>query len=172
MHYRKQHWGVFLYVVLSVLREVTVGYIVCGRLHVTENVSPDALNWDEIVDEDDDDENSVDLRAPSGGRCRPGNGNHNDNGEGEEDTQGSEKGTRKGKGTKDGKGKGKGKRKGKGNGKGKCIVKQTPRGDDIAHAVAFAVAEGTERGRLGHGGLIRVGIFRAGSIARRVNFLR
>jgi hypothetical protein len=79
------------------------------------------LNWDEIIDEDDDDENWVDPGAPSGGRSRPGDDNDNDDGEGEEDTQGGEKGTGNGKGTKDGKGKGK--EKGKGNGKGKCIVK-------------------------------------------------
>jgi len=60
------------------------------------------LNWDEIIDEDDDDENWADHGSPSGGRSRPGNGNGNDNGEGEEDTQGGEKGTGKGKGTKDG----------------------------------------------------------------------
>jgi len=80
------------------------------------------LDWDVIIDEDDDDDNWADPGAPSGGRSRPGDGNHNDNGESEEDTQGGEKGTRKGKGTKDGKGKGKatedGKGKGKGNGKG------------------------------------------------------
>jgi hypothetical protein len=79
------------------------------------------LNWDEIIDEDDDDENWADPGAPSGGRSRPGDDNDNDDGEGEEDTQGGEKGTGKGKGTKDGKGKGKG--KGKGNSKGKGIVK-------------------------------------------------
>jgi len=44
VHYRKQLWGVFHYVVLSVLRDVTVGHIACGRLHVTENVFPDAMN--------------------------------------------------------------------------------------------------------------------------------
>jgi len=37
--------------------------------------------------------------------------------------------------TEDGRGKGKG--KGKGNGKGKGIVKQTPGGGDISHAVAL-----------------------------------
>jgi len=79
------------------------------------------LNWDEIFDEDDDDENWADPGAPSGGRSRPGVENDNDDGEGEEDTQGGEKVTGKVKGTKDGKGKGKG--KGKGNGKGKGIVK-------------------------------------------------
>jgi hypothetical protein len=42
MHYRKQLWGVFHYVVLSVLREGTVGHIGCGRFHVTENIFPDA----------------------------------------------------------------------------------------------------------------------------------
>jgi len=93
------------------------------------------LNWDEIIDDDDDDENWADPRAPSGGRSRPGDDNHNDDGEGEEDMQGSEKGTGKGKGTKHGKGKGKG--KGKGNGKGKGIVKQTPAGGDISRAVAL-----------------------------------
>jgi hypothetical protein len=41
VHYRKQLWGVFHYVVLSVLREVTVGHISSGRLHVTEYVFPD-----------------------------------------------------------------------------------------------------------------------------------
>jgi hypothetical protein len=91
------------------------------------------LNWNEIIDEDDDDQNWADPGAPSGGKSRPGNGNDNDTGEGEEDTQGGEQGTGKEKGTKDGKGKGnatedrkgKGKGKGKGNGKGKGIVKQT-----------------------------------------------
>jgi hypothetical protein len=88
------------------------------------------LNWDEIIDEDDDDDNWADPGAPSGGSSRPGDGNDNDDGESEEDTQGGEKWTGKGKGTKDGKGKGKatedgkgkGKGKGKGNGKGKGIV--------------------------------------------------
>jgi len=79
------------------------------------------LNWDEIIDEDDDDENWADPGAPSGGRSRPGDDNDNDDREGEEDTQGGDKATGKGKGPKDGKGKGKG--KGKGNGKGKGIAK-------------------------------------------------
>jgi hypothetical protein len=82
------------------------------------------LNWDEIIDDDDDDENWADLGALSGGRSRPGDCNDNANGEGEEDTQGGKKGTGHGKRTKNGMGKGKG--KGKGNGKGKGIVKQTP----------------------------------------------
>jgi len=98
------------------------------------------LNWDEIIDEDDGDDNWADPGAPSGGRSRPGNGNDNDDGKSEEDTQGGEKRTRKGKGTKDGKGKGKatedgkgkGKGNGKGNGKGKGIVQHTPGGDDIS----------------------------------------
>ena len=103
------------------------------------------LNWDEIFDEDDDDENWADPGGPSGGRSRPGDGNDNDDSEGEEDTQSGEEGTGKGKGTKDGKGKGKGKGQGKateegkgmGNGKGKGIVKQTPGGDDISRAVTL-----------------------------------
>jgi len=93
------------------------------------------LNWDEIIDEDDDDENWADPTMPSSGWSRPGDGNDNDNGKGEEDMQGGENGTGKGKGTKDGKGKGKGKEKG--NAKGKGIVKQTPTGDDISRAVAL-----------------------------------
>jgi hypothetical protein len=92
------------------------------------------LNWDQIIDEDDDDENWADPGAPSGGRSHPGDGNDNDNGEGKDDTQGGEKGTGNGKGTKDVKEKGKGKENG--NGKGKGIVKQTPGGDDISRAVA------------------------------------
>jgi len=100
------------------------------------------LNWDEIIDEDDDDDNWADPGAPSSRRSRPSDGNDNDDSEGEEDTQGGEKWTGKGNGTKDGKGKRKGKAteevkgKGKGNGKGKGIVKQTPGGDDISRAVA------------------------------------
>jgi len=103
------------------------------------------LNWDEIIDEDDDDENKADPGAPSSGRSCPGDDNDNDDGEGEEDTQGGEKGTAKGKGTKHGKekvkltedGKGKGKGKGKGNSKGKGMVEQTPWGGDISRAVAL-----------------------------------
>jgi len=61
--------------------------------------------------------------------------------------QGGETGAKKKMGTQDGKatGKGKGKRKGKameegqgaGNSKRKGIVKQTPGGDDISHAIAL-----------------------------------
>jgi len=79
------------------------------------------LNWDEIIDEDDDDENWADSGALSGGRSHPGDDIDKDNSKGEEDTQGGEEGTRKGKVTKDGKGKGKG--KGPGYGEGKGIVK-------------------------------------------------
>jgi hypothetical protein len=93
------------------------------------------LNWDEIIDEEDDDDNWADPGEPSRGRSYPGNGNHNDDCESEKKRQGAQKGTGKGKGTKDGKGKGKG--KGKGNGKGKGIVKRTPGGDDISCAIAL-----------------------------------
>jgi hypothetical protein len=48
------------------------------------------LNWDEIIDEDDDNNNWADPCAPSGGRSLPGDGNDNDNGESEEDTQDGE----------------------------------------------------------------------------------
>jgi hypothetical protein len=105
------------------------------------------LNWDEMIDEDDDDENWADPGAPSGGRSRPGDGHDNDNGEGKEDTQGGEKGTGNGKETKDGKGKGKG--QGKRNGKGKGIVKQTPGGDDISRAVALQLQKERYQADLG-----------------------
>jgi len=82
------------------------------------------LNWDKIIDEDDDDENWVDPGAPSGRKSCPSDGNNNDDVEGEEeDMQGSEKETGKENGTKDGKEKGKGTGKGKENGKRKGIVK-------------------------------------------------
>jgi len=77
------------------------------------------LNWDEIIDEDDDDDNWADPGAPSGGRSRPADGNDNDDGESEVDTQGGEKGTGKGKGTNDGKGKGRRLRTGRGKGRGR-----------------------------------------------------
>src|SRR5882757_4012440 len=107
----------------------------CRQYKLGDFLAVRPLNWDEIIDEDDDDENGADPGAPSGGRSRPGDDNDNDDGEGEDDTQGGEKGTGKGKGTKDGKGKGKG--KGKGNANGKGIVKRTPGGDDISCAVAL-----------------------------------
>jgi hypothetical protein len=98
------------------------------------------LNWDVIIEEDDNDENWVDAAGLSGGRSHPSDANNNDDSEGEEDPQGGEKGTGKEKGTKGGNGTGKGKAteegKGKGNGKEKGIVKQTPGGDDISRAVA------------------------------------
>jgi len=117
------------------------------------------LNWDEIIDEHDDEENWEDPRAPSSGKSHPGNGYSNDDGKGEQDMQGGEKGPAKGKGTNDGKGKekatedgkgnGKGqgktmeewKRKGNGNvnrdGKGKDIVTQTPAEEDVCCAVGL-----------------------------------
>jgi len=107
----------------------------CRQYKPGDFLSVTPLNWDEILDEDDDEQNWAHPGVPSGGRSRPGDDNHNENGEGEEDTQGGEKGTGKGKGTKDRKGKRKG--KGKGNSKEKGIVKQTPGGDDISCAVAL-----------------------------------
>jgi len=102
----------------------------CRRYKPGDFLAVRPLNWDEIIDEDDDDDNWADPGVPSGGRSRPGDGNDNEDCESVEDTQRGEKGTGKGKGTKDGKGKGKatedGKGKGtgngKGNGKGKGIV--------------------------------------------------
>jgi hypothetical protein len=107
----------------------------CRQYKPSDVLAVRPLNWDEIIDDDDDNENWGDPGAPSGRWSRPCDGNDNDNGEGEEDMQGGEKGTGKGKGTKDGKWKGMG--KGKGNGKGKGIVKQTVGGDDISRAVAL-----------------------------------
>ena len=43
--YRNQLWGVLHYLVELVLREVTVGHIAYGGLHVTEYVFPDVYNW-------------------------------------------------------------------------------------------------------------------------------
>jgi hypothetical protein len=105
------------------------------------------LNWDEIIDKNDNDENKADSRAPSGGRSYPSNGNDNDNSKGEEDIQGSVKGTGKEKGAMDGmvEGKGKGKGKGKemqeangkglGHGRGKGIDKHIPGPDDESRTV-------------------------------------
>jgi hypothetical protein len=75
------------------------------------------LNWDEIIDEDEDDENWADRRVPSGGISCPGHGNDNDNSKSEEDTQSGGKGNRKRMGAKNGKGKLKSTENGKGNGK-------------------------------------------------------
>jgi hypothetical protein len=94
----------------------------CQQYKLGDSLPVGTLNWDGIIEKDDDDgENWADPRGPSGGWSRSGDDNDNDNGKGEEDTQGGEKGTGKGKGTNDGKWKGKGKRKV--NSKGKGIVK-------------------------------------------------
>jgi len=69
----------------------------CRQYKPSDFLAVIALNWDEIIDEDDGDENWADPGAPSGGRSRPGDGNDNDNGEGEEDMQGGEKETGEGK---------------------------------------------------------------------------
>jgi len=60
------------------------------------------VNWDAIIQQDDDDENWADPRAPSVRRSHPSDWNANDDKEVEEDTQGGEQGTGKWKGTKDG----------------------------------------------------------------------
>jgi hypothetical protein len=78
------------------------------------------LNSDDIIDEDDDDGNWADLRAPSGGRSHPGDENDNYDGKGEEDTQGGEKGTGKGKEQRMGRGKGRG--RGRKTVKGKVLL--------------------------------------------------
>jgi hypothetical protein len=94
-------------------------------------------NWDEMIHEDDDDENSVYPREPRGRRCSPSHGNGHKDGEGKENMQSHKKRTGKDKGTKDVKGKWAGKGKGKGNNKGKGIVEQTPQGEDISWAIDF-----------------------------------
>jgi hypothetical protein len=105
------------------------------------------LNWDEIINDNDEDAKWADPGAPSSGRSHLSDENDNDNGEGEHNTQGGEirtgkeKGTNNGMGKGNGKGKGQGKAmeegKGKGNSKGKGIVQQTPGGDDISHAISW-----------------------------------
>jgi hypothetical protein len=97
------------------------------------------LNWNEIVDEDDDnDENWADPGALSGALSLPSDGKDNDDSKGAEDTQGSDKETAESKGAMDKKGtwketedgkwlrNGTGKGKGNGNrnrnGQGKGIV--------------------------------------------------
>jgi hypothetical protein len=101
------------------------------------------LNWDQLINKDDDGENWADPGVLSGGRGCPTHNINNDDSECEKHTQGSGKGTGIGKCTKDGQGKGigkatdegKGKGKQKRNGKRKGINKQTPGGDDISRAV-------------------------------------
>jgi len=60
----------------------------CGQYKPGDFLAIRPLNWDGIINEDDDDENCADPGAPSGGRSHPGNDNDNDDGEDEEDTQG------------------------------------------------------------------------------------
>jgi len=116
-----------------------------GKFRPGDFLAIRALNWDDIIDQDDDDDNWADPGGASGGRSRSGDDNDNDDGESEEDTQGGEKRTGNGKGTTAGKGKrkttvdgkGKGKGMGKGNSKVKGIVKYTPGGDDFSRADAL-----------------------------------
>ena len=88
------------------------------------------LNWDEIDDEDDDDENSVDSGVPSSGRSRPGDGNDYDNGKGHKDTEGGEAQTREGNRTRNKKWTGMviEDAKGKWRGKGKAMEDETEKG--------------------------------------------
>jgi hypothetical protein len=114
----------------------------CWQYKPCDFLAVGPLNWDEIIDEDDVDENWADPGPPIGGRSNPSNGIENDHSNGDEDRKGGQNGTRKGKGKKDGQGTGKGKAtkewkgQGKGNGKGKDIVKQTQGGDDISCPIA------------------------------------
>ncbi|KAF8533004.1 hypothetical protein BDD12DRAFT_810524 [Trichophaea hybrida] len=81
------------------------------------------LNWDDIIDKDDDDENWAERGAPDGGRSHPSDGNDNDDSKGEEDKPGGEKGTGKKMGTNDGKGKEKGRGRQWRKGRGRETVK-------------------------------------------------
>jgi hypothetical protein len=75
----------------------------CRQYKPGEFLTLKPLNWDEIFDkDDDDDENRVDQGVPRGGSSHADDGNENDNSESVEDMQGGENGTRKGKGTKEG----------------------------------------------------------------------
>jgi hypothetical protein len=100
----------------------------CRQYKRGDSLSVRQINWNEIIDKDDDDENWADPRAPSGARSHSSDENDNNDIQNEEDTQGGVKGIRKWKCTKDGTGKGMGKvrenGKGKGSGKGKGIIKQ------------------------------------------------
>jgi len=49
MYYRKLLWGVFYYMMLLVLWEVTVGHIAYGRLHIREYVFPDVTSICNII---------------------------------------------------------------------------------------------------------------------------
>ena len=67
--------------------------------------------------------------------------------------------------------------RGKGRGRGREMVKgkvllNEPQGEMISLMPLLCSCRGNVRGRLGHGGLTGAGMFRAGSIARRVNVLR
>jgi hypothetical protein len=100
----------------------------CRQYKPGDSLSVRQINWNEIIDKDEDDENWADPRALSGARSRPSDENDNNDIQDEEDTQGSVKEIRKRKCTKDGTGKGMGKArengKGKGSSKGKGIIKQ------------------------------------------------
>jgi len=108
------------------------------------------LNWHEIIDHNDDDENWADPGMATSRRSRPGKGNDNVDGECEEGTHCGEQGTEKGKGTMDGKWQGMRKGKATENTKGKGqgnrerigIAKQSPGGDDISRAVALLLQKG------------------------------
>jgi len=76
----------------------------CRQYKPGDLLSIRPLNWDEVIDEVDDDENWADPGGPSSGQSDPGDDNDNDKGDDEEDSKGGEKGTGKETGTKDGRG--------------------------------------------------------------------
>jgi hypothetical protein len=71
----------------------------CRQYKPSDFLAVRPLNWDEIINEDDDEENWADTGAQSSRRSCRGDGNNNDDGESEEDTEGGVKRIRKKKGT-------------------------------------------------------------------------
>jgi len=55
----------------------------CRQYKPANFLATGPLNWDVLINDDDDDENWADLGAPSVGQSCPGNDNENDKGDGE-----------------------------------------------------------------------------------------
>jgi len=64
---------------------------ICWQLKPTDFLPVRPLNWDAIMNDDDDDEHWVAPGVPIGGRSRRCDGNDNANSQGEEDMHGGEK---------------------------------------------------------------------------------
>jgi hypothetical protein len=115
----------------------------CRQSNSGQFLTPRAVSWDEIIDENNDDVSWADLRAQRSGSSCPSDGNDIKNCEDTNKTQGCEIGTGRWKGTVDVTGRGIGtamekvKGKGKRNWKGKGIIKQTPEGNDSSCTVTW-----------------------------------